>query len=91
MLTRSGVGPSCVGLPAGDWPTITDFLVAHFPAISRATWLARMASGQVADEFGVAVTPERVYQGVADSAAGSKGVGRALTRACDRSKAVELT
>ena len=63
LPTRSGVGPSCVGLPAGAWPTITDFLVEHFPAISRATWLARMASGQVADEFGVAVTPGRPYQG----------------------------
>ena len=63
LPTRSGVGPSCVGLPAGPWPTITDFLVAHFPAISRTIWLARMASGQVVDEFGVAVTPERAYQG----------------------------
>lgn len=63
LPTRAGVGPSCVGLPAGTWPTITDFLVEHFPAISRATWLARMASGQVADEFGVAVTPGRAYQG----------------------------
>lgn len=63
LPTRAGVGPSCVGLPAGPWPTITDFLVEHFPAISRATWLARMASGQVADEFGVAVTPGRAYQG----------------------------
>ena len=56
---KAGVGPSCVGLPAGPWRTITEFLVEHFPAISRETWLARMASGHVVDEFGALVTPER--------------------------------
>ena len=59
--TRSGVGPSCVGLPAGNWPTITDFLVERFPAISRDVWLQRMANRLVADEFGELVTPERPY------------------------------
>ena len=63
LATRAGVGPSCVGLPAGPWRTITDFLVEHFPAISRETWLARMASSQVVDEFGELVTPERAYPG----------------------------
>jgi len=50
-------------LPAGDWPTITDFLVERFPAITRQTWLQRMRDGLVADEFGVPVTPERPYRG----------------------------
>ena len=59
--TRSGVGPSCVGLPAGNWPTIIDFLVERFPAISRGVWLERMANRLVADEFGELVTPERAY------------------------------
>ncbi len=63
LPTRQGVSPSCVGLPAGDWPTITDFLVERFPAISRATWLARMQAGLIADEFGTPVTPERPYRG----------------------------
>ena len=63
LATREGVGPSCVGLPAGPWRTITDFLVERFPAISRETWLARMASQQVVDEFGELVTPERAYPG----------------------------
>jgi len=63
LPTRHGVSPSCVGLPAGDWPTITDFLVERFPAISRQTWLERMEAGLVADEFGVAVTPQRPYRG----------------------------
>ncbi len=61
LPTRHGVGPSCVGLPAGDWPTITDFLVERFPAIARQVWLERMAHQLVVDEFGVLVTPERPY------------------------------
>jgi tRNA pseudouridine32 synthase / 23S rRNA pseudouridine746 synthase len=63
LPTRQGVGPSCVGLPAGPWRTITDFLVEHFPAISRETWLARMARQLVVDEFGERVTPQRAYPG----------------------------
>lgn len=63
LPTRDGVSPSCVGLPAGNWPTFTDFLVERFPAIARQTWLERMAAGLVADEFGVAVTAGRPYRG----------------------------
>ncbi len=61
LPTKNGVGPSCVGLPAGTWPTITDFLVERFPAIARDVWLQRMANHLVADEFGELVTPERPY------------------------------
>ena len=61
LPTRNGVGPSCVGLPAGAWPTITDFLVERFPGISRDVWLERMAQRLVIDEFGEPVTPERPY------------------------------
>jgi tRNA pseudouridine32 synthase/23S rRNA pseudouridine746 synthase len=63
LPTRDGVSPSCVGLPAGDWPTITDFLVHRFPAITRDVWLDRMQQGLVVDEFGEAVTPKRPYRG----------------------------
>ena len=63
LPTREGVSPSCVGLPAGNWPTITDFLVERFPAITRQTWLQRMRDGLVSDEFGTPVTPERPYRG----------------------------
>ena len=63
LLARHGVSPSCVGLPAGDWPTFTDFLVQRFPAIALQTWLERMAAGLVVDEFGAAVTPSRPYRG----------------------------
>ena len=61
LPTINGVGPSCVGLPAGAWRTITDFLVERFPAIPREVWLERMAHKLVIDEFGSLVTPERPY------------------------------
>ena len=57
------MSPSCVGLPAGDWPTFTEFLVQRFPAITRQTWLERMANGLVVDEFGGLITAERPYRG----------------------------
>ena len=70
LPTKNGVGPSVVGLPKNgakvdqsQWRTITDFLAERFPAIPRATWLQRMADGDVEDEFGIPVTPERPYQG----------------------------
>ena len=61
LPTKNGVGPSCVGLPAGSWLTITDFLVERFPAVSRDVWLHRMANKLVVDEFGELVTPLRPY------------------------------
>ena len=63
LTTRNGVSPSCVSLPAGHWPTITDFLVERFPAIQRTVWLERMLEGLVVDESGLAVTPLRPYRG----------------------------
>jgi len=63
LPTRQGVSPSCVGLPGGPWPTFTDFLVERFPAVGRDVWLARMAAGLVADEFGAPVTAQRPYCG----------------------------
>lgn len=63
LPTRNGVSPSCVGLPAGHWPTITDFLVERFPAIAREVWVQRMQDELVSDEFGEAVTPGRPYRG----------------------------
>ena len=63
LPTSEGVSPSCVGLPGGNWPTITDFLVERFPAITREIWLKRMQQGLVADEHGAPVTAGRPYQG----------------------------
>jgi len=60
--TRQGIGPSCVGLPAGPWLTLLDFLTERFPKVPPATWLARMARGDVMDEHGQLVTPEHASQ-----------------------------
>ena len=62
LPTRDGVGPSCVGLPQGPWPTIVEFLVARFPGITRDAWMARIEANDVVDEHGVPVTAQRRYQ-----------------------------
>lgn len=61
--SRNGVGPSCIGLPAGTWSTTLDFLVERFPAIPHAVWQQRMADGDVVDERGVQLAPHSAYQG----------------------------
>ena len=59
---RNGVGPSCVGLPAGPWPSLIDFLVERFPNVARHTWLERLARGDVINEHGSAISPEQACQ-----------------------------
>ncbi|KQX24641.1 pseudouridine synthase [Variovorax sp. Root434] len=62
LPTRDGVGPSCVGLVHGHWPTIAEFLIERFPAITREAWLERIEANDVIDEHGVPVTVVRRYQ-----------------------------
>ena len=62
LPTKDGVGPSCVALPPGPWLTISSFLTDRFPAVSAATWQARMEQGELVDEKGVAVTPQQPYR-----------------------------
>ncbi|SFQ29608.1 pseudouridine synthase [Variovorax sp. 770b2] len=62
LPTRDGVGPSCVGLPYGPWPTIAEFLIERFPAITRNAWLERIVAGDVIDEHRIPVTIERRYE-----------------------------
>jgi tRNA pseudouridine32 synthase/23S rRNA pseudouridine746 synthase len=49
LPSKNGVGPSCVALPAGNWPSMLDFLAQRFPAIARSEWEVRMARGEVID------------------------------------------
>lgn len=56
------VRPSTLHLPAGSWATVLDCLCAHFPAISRDTWLDRMARGRVLDAAGAAIGPAHAYR-----------------------------
>lgn len=60
--TRNGVGPSCVGLPSGSWPTMLDFLCERFAAIPRERWQARIDAGEIWDEHGATVSVQRPYQ-----------------------------
>jgi tRNA pseudouridine32 synthase / 23S rRNA pseudouridine746 synthase len=59
---KDGVGPSCVALPPGAWPTLADFLQHHFPKVTRAEWVARMLRGEVLDAAGAPLTPSAPYR-----------------------------
>jgi tRNA pseudouridine32 synthase/23S rRNA pseudouridine746 synthase len=63
LPTRDGVGPSTVGLPAGDWPTMLDFFVERFPAVTEASWRARMDAGDVVDDASRPIQPDEPYRG----------------------------
>ena len=54
--------PSTLHLPPGDWTTVLDCLCARFPAIDRATWLARMQRGRVQDGEGRPLDPAHPYR-----------------------------
>lgn len=60
---RDGVGASCVVLPTHGHGSMLDFLAERLPAVDRAEWLARMLAGDVVDERGVPVAPERLFEG----------------------------
>lgn len=59
---REGVSPSCVAVPAGPWRSLLEFLVHRLPAVSADDWVRRMEAGDVVDEFGVPVTPQRAFE-----------------------------
>ncbi|MGH9945338.1 MAG: pseudouridine synthase, partial [Pyrinomonadaceae bacterium] len=58
----AGVAPSRQWLPAGQWETILDFLKERHTGVEAATWVARMARGQVVDETGRRLNPESPYR-----------------------------
>lgn len=55
---RDGVGASSIVLPAGDWPSVLDFLVHRFPGIEAGVWQQRAACGELVDDAGRAVAVE---------------------------------
>jgi tRNA pseudouridine32 synthase/23S rRNA pseudouridine746 synthase len=59
--TRRGVGPTCVFLPAGPWPTVLDFLVERMPNISREAWAERLRSQSVLNAEGQPVLLTQPY------------------------------
>ncbi|HFH3924372.1 RluA family pseudouridine synthase [Pseudomonas aeruginosa] len=61
-LPDASLRASTLHLPAGPWSTVLDCLCARFPAIDRATWLARMQRGRVLDAEGRALGPQAAYR-----------------------------
>lgn len=59
--TRHGVGPTCIFLPAGPWPTVLDFLVERMPHISRETWTERLRDEAVLNVEGRPIPPTQPY------------------------------
>ena len=57
-----GVNASCRWLPPGHWETILDFLQERYPGVETATWLSRMAKGQVVDETGLRLNSRSPYR-----------------------------
>lgn len=60
---RDGVGPSCVALPPQGQGSMLDFLLQRLPTVTRAEWLRRMQAGDVVDERGQPVVPDRLFEG----------------------------
>lgn len=61
LPTRDGVKPSTLVLPQGAWPSLLDFLAAHFSDIARDAWRSRFARGLVCDASGHALREDTPY------------------------------
>jgi len=57
-----GVAPSYQWLPAGSWETVLDYLKERFPDVETATWLSRMAKGELVDENGLCLNYKSPYR-----------------------------
>ncbi|MBX9868756.1 MAG: pseudouridine synthase [Burkholderiaceae bacterium] len=57
---RDGVAPSYFWLPQGQWNNLLDCLCEQFPAVSEATWLARLEKREVLDAYGQALQANSV-------------------------------
>ena len=62
LPVRDGVGPSCVALPSGGWPTIAAFLIERFDRIDAAAWHARIEAGEVVDARGRVVRHDTPFE-----------------------------
>lgn len=62
LPTRDGVSPSCVALPSEGGGHMLDFLATRMPGVSRAVWCQRMLDGEVVDERGACVAPDRAFE-----------------------------
>lgn len=62
LPVREGVSPSYLWLPVGSWPNLLAFLTVRFPDVTAATWVSRMAKGEVVDAKGNRLSPDSPYQ-----------------------------
>ena len=63
LPVRDGVSPSCVVLPPRGQGSMLDFLAQRLPVVARDEWRERMLAGDVVDERGQLVGPERPFEG----------------------------
>ena len=63
LPVRDGVGPSCVVLPVHGQGSMLDFLARRLPVVAHEEWRQRMLAGDVVDERGQPVAPERPFEG----------------------------
>ncbi|MBT9512543.1 MAG: pseudouridine synthase [Acidovorax sp.] len=63
LPVRDGVSPSCVVLPTHGQGSMLDFLAQRLPVVARDEWRQRMLAGDVVDERGQVVSPERLFEG----------------------------
>lgn len=63
LPVRDGVSASCVALPTHGQGNMLDFLTQRMPGVARDEWVQRMQAGDVVDERGDRVTPERPFEG----------------------------
>jgi len=64
IAMRHGVSPSSLALPSlrrVPWHTVLEALTELLPAVSASTWAQRMASGDVLDDLGHALSPATPY------------------------------
>ena len=59
---RDGVGASCVVLPSHGVGSMLDFLAQRLQVVSRTEWLRRLQAGDVVDERGQTVQPDRPFE-----------------------------
>lgn len=62
LPVRAGVSPSCLVLPTSGAGSMLDFLAQRLPVVDRRQWEQRMRAGEVVDERGRWVEPERPFE-----------------------------
>lgn len=60
LPVHDGVAPSYVWLPEGRWENVLFFLLERFPDVAEATWLRRLARGEVRDQYGAVLRADSI-------------------------------